>query len=66
MPQTYQTVDGFGYTLTGGSAKLIHAMSVSARASLLNELWNWQRVHWRQLFTDQYRGIRPERVGILL
>lgn len=37
--QTYQTVDGFGYTLTGGSAKLIHAMSVSARASLLNELF---------------------------
>ncbi|HLO79584.1 MAG TPA: glycoside hydrolase family 30 beta sandwich domain-containing protein, partial [Chitinophagaceae bacterium] len=35
----YQTVDGFGYTLTGGSAQLISAMEASARAALLQELF---------------------------
>ncbi|OJW71256.1 glycoside hydrolase family 30 beta sandwich domain-containing protein [Spirosoma sp. 48-14] len=37
--QTYQTIDGFGYTLTGGSAMLIQRMDASARATLLNELF---------------------------
>ncbi|MFD2825004.1 glycoside hydrolase family 30 beta sandwich domain-containing protein [Leeuwenhoekiella polynyae] len=36
---TYQTMDGFGYTLTGGSAMHIHKMSDTARAELLNELF---------------------------
>ena len=36
---TYQTMDGFGYTLTGGSAYLLNNMSASARAALLNELF---------------------------
>lgn len=36
---TYQTIDGFGYTLTGGSAKLLHKMSTSKRALILNELF---------------------------
>ncbi|WP_246296558.1 glycoside hydrolase family 30 protein [Winogradskyella vidalii] len=36
---TYQEMDGFGYTLTGGSASLINAMSTSARESLLQELF---------------------------
>ncbi len=35
----YQTVDGFGYTLTGSSAYLINQMSASSKASLLNELF---------------------------
>lgn len=35
----YQTVDGFGYTLTGGSAYLINQMDAAARAALLNELF---------------------------
>ncbi|MBD2703194.1 glucosylceramidase [Spirosoma sp. BT702] len=38
--QTYQTIDGFGYTLTGGSATLIHSMESKARAALLNELFS--------------------------
>ncbi|GAB3802859.1 glucosylceramidase [Spirosoma humi] len=38
--QTYQTIDGFGYTLTGGSAMLISRMSAAARASLLKELFS--------------------------
>lgn len=37
--QTFQTVDGFGYTLTGGSAQLINAMNPTAKAALLQELF---------------------------
>ncbi len=36
---TFQSIDGFGYTLTGGSAFLINNMSASAKSSLLNELF---------------------------
>lgn len=36
---SYQSVDGFGYTLTGGSATLIHNMDAASRASLLQELF---------------------------
>lgn len=35
----YQTIDGFGYTLTGGSAFVINQMSASAKADLLQELF---------------------------
>ncbi|HCD52745.1 MAG TPA: glucosylceramidase [Balneolaceae bacterium] len=35
----YQTMDGFGYALTGGSAMLLHQMSASARQNILNELF---------------------------
>jgi len=35
----YQTVDGFGYTLTGGSAYLIKRMGTTESAALLNELF---------------------------
>ena len=35
----YQSVDGFGYTLTGGSAYLIKRMGTSESAALLNELF---------------------------
>ncbi len=37
--QTYQTVDGFGYTLTGGSAYVINRLGAADKASLLNELF---------------------------
>ncbi|MDV7188466.1 glycoside hydrolase family 30 beta sandwich domain-containing protein [Lutibacter sp. TH_r2] len=37
--EEYQEIDGFGYTLTGGSAIHINNMSSSARAELLNELF---------------------------
>jgi glucosylceramidase len=36
---TYQTVDGFGYTLTQGSAYVINQLSSSTKASLLSELF---------------------------
>lgn len=37
--QVYQTVDGFGYTLTGGSASLINALPAADKSGLLNELF---------------------------
>jgi len=37
--QTFQTVDGFGYTLTGGSAYLINRLAPSDRTPLLQELF---------------------------
>ena len=37
--QTYQTMDGFGFTLTGGSAQHIVRMRPAARAALLRELF---------------------------
>lgn len=36
---TMQTIDGFGYTLTGGSAYLINRMNDAEKSSLLNELF---------------------------
>ena len=38
--QTFQTVDGFGYTLTGGSASLISKLPPLEKASLLQELFS--------------------------
>jgi glucosylceramidase len=37
--KTFQPVDGFGFTLTGGSAMLINRMSDAAKESLLQELF---------------------------
>jgi glucosylceramidase len=35
----YQSIDGFGYTITGGSAYLINHMDAAAKNNLLNELF---------------------------
>lgn len=37
--QTFQSIDGFGFTLTGGSAQLIQALEPAKRAALLQELF---------------------------
>ena len=37
--ETFQSMDGFGFALTGGSAQHIVKMSASARAALLKELF---------------------------
>jgi glucosylceramidase len=37
--QRFQTMDGFGYCLTGGSAELLHGLGAPARAKLLKELF---------------------------
>jgi O-glycosyl hydrolase len=37
--QTYQTVDGFGFTLTGGSAQVINQLAVQKKKDLLQELF---------------------------
>ena len=38
--QLFQTIDGFGYTLTGGSAYLINTLSATGRAAILKELFS--------------------------
>jgi glucosylceramidase len=37
--QTYQTIDGFGFALTDGSASVINGLNESQKTSLLNELF---------------------------
>ncbi|KAA9038243.1 glucosylceramidase [Ginsengibacter hankyongi] len=37
--KTYQTIDGFGFTLTGGSAYVINLLNATDRTNLLNELF---------------------------
>jgi len=37
--QTFQSVDGFGYTLTGGSAQVINLLSAAKKQELLQELF---------------------------
>jgi glucosylceramidase len=37
--QRFQSVDGFGYTLTSGSAQVINSLNSTVRATLLNELF---------------------------
>jgi len=40
--QQFQTIDGFGYTLTSGSAYVINRLSATDKASLLQELFGNQ------------------------
>lgn len=37
--QTFQTVDGFGFTLTGGSAQVINSLNADKKQALLQELF---------------------------
>ncbi len=37
--QTYQTIDGFGYTLTGGSVAVINSLNAAKKQELLQELF---------------------------
>ncbi|MHB1048605.1 MAG: glycoside hydrolase family 30 protein [Bacteroidota bacterium] len=39
VSQTYQSMEGFGFALTGGSAQVLYAMSAPARAAVLKELF---------------------------
>ncbi len=38
--QVFQTIDGFGYTLTGGSATLINNLGTTAKEALIKELFS--------------------------
>ncbi|MDP3685099.1 MAG: glucosylceramidase, partial [Ignavibacteria bacterium] len=38
--QTFQSIDGFGFALTGGSAILINQMDAAAKEALLKELFS--------------------------
>ncbi|SDS60106.1 glucosylceramidase [Mucilaginibacter mallensis] len=37
---TYQTIDGFGFALTGGSAQVINSLSSTVNSSIINELFS--------------------------
>jgi glucosylceramidase len=39
--QTFQSIDGFGYTLTGGSATLLNSLPAATLDPLLKELFLW-------------------------
>ncbi len=39
--QTFQSIDGFGYTLTGGSATLLNSLPAATLDALLKELFLW-------------------------
>ena len=39
--QTFQTIDGFGYTLTGGSASLLNSLPAATLDPLLKEIFLW-------------------------
>jgi glucosylceramidase len=43
--QAFQTIDGFGYTLTGGSASLLNALPAATLDPLLKELFLWDSTH---------------------
>ncbi len=43
--QTYQTIDGFGYCLTGGSAQLIYGLPTTQRLALEQELFATDSTH---------------------
>ncbi|CAF1512398.1 unnamed protein product [Adineta steineri] len=43
--ETYQTIDGFGYTLTGGSAMHLFKLDTSTRAQILRELFDTNENH---------------------
>lgn len=43
--QKYQTIDGFGYALTGGSAMLINGLDPAAKDNLLKELFLTDSAH---------------------
>jgi len=53
--QTFQTMDGFGFTLTGGSAQHLMRMSAAGRAALLQELFG---------VADKDAGVSYLRVSI--
>ncbi len=38
--QVFQTIDGFGYTLTGGSVEVINQLSAAKKQELLNDLFS--------------------------
>lgn len=39
--QVFQSIDGFGYTLTGGSATLLNSLPAATRDAFLKELFLW-------------------------
>jgi glucosylceramidase len=58
--ETFQSIDGFGFALTGGSAQHIIHMSPAARAALLKELFGTDH----STVTKQTSGPGANQIGI--
>lgn len=43
--QSYQSIDGFGFCLTGGSAQLMMQMTAAKRAALIKELFGYDKTN---------------------
>jgi glucosylceramidase len=43
--KTYQTIDGFGFALTGGSASLINSLEETKKSALISELFDTAGTH---------------------
>jgi glucosylceramidase len=43
--KTYQTIDGFGFALTGGSASLINSLQEAKKSALLSEMFDTAGTH---------------------
>ncbi|MEO7309994.1 MAG: hypothetical protein ABIX01_06330 [Chitinophagaceae bacterium] len=53
--QTYQSMDDFGYTFTGGSATLINALPLPQKDDLLKDLFQW---------VSNYIGVSYPRITV--
>ena len=54
-----QPIEGFGYTLTGGSAMLLHQMNPTERAALLQAFFGKKRQRYRrELPPPEHRRFR--------
>jgi glucosylceramidase len=66
--ETFQSIDGFGFALTGGSAQHIIHMSPAARAALIKELFGTGdgniKMKMRGTVTGQSAGSGGNQVGI--
>jgi O-glycosyl hydrolase len=43
--KTYQTIDGFGYTLTGGSVEVINQLSASKKEASSRTFWKRRKFY---------------------
>jgi glucosylceramidase len=43
--KTYQNIDGFGYTLTGGSVEVINQLSASKKEAFFKNFWKRRKFY---------------------
>jgi hypothetical protein len=65
--QVFQTVDGFGYSLTGGSAEVINSLSTPKKnITAARIVWKPKHQYIRKLFTHQSWRFRSQCYAIFL